>query len=580
MIPMNHQHLEVWAPFATQVAAVASGQTIDLIPDSSRKGRWRSEAAFRPGTRYGFFLDGEGPLPDPRARSQPDGMHGLSCLIDHALFLWSDADWSPPAWQKAVVYELHVGTFSEEGTFIGAIAHLEHLVNLGVTHVELLPVCEFPGSRNWGYDGVSIDSPHHLYGGPDGLKTLIDACHSVGLAVIIDVVYNHMGHEGNYLPRFGPYFEGPPTPWGHGATMEGECSGEVRAFFIDNALMWLRDYHADGLRLDAIDKIVDHSPKHLLVELREAVDHLIAETYPRVLIAESAANDPIFVRPLAEGGYGMDSQWADDIHHSLRTFLTGERQGYYVDFGGIEDLGKALRQGFVYDGRFSEHRGKVHGKSPLGLPPSTFMAYLQNHDQIGNRPQGDRFHHASDDRLILQKIGSALVLLSPFTPMIFMGEEWAASTPFLFFSDHQDPELAAKVGEGRKKEFGGKEWEGDVPDPQDPECFSRSKLRWDERLEENHRGMLGWYSQLIRLRRSNGPALEMAGVEIDGNGKWLRMRSGHYTVVAAFTKEQVTTPFVMTSAFAAILSAGPVRTNPSGTLEFDGPGVIILNSEP
>jgi len=575
---MNQQHLEVWAPSAGQVEAVIDGQAIPLESDSSRNGWWRSAAAYPPGTRYGFMLDGGAPLPDPRSHYQPEGVHGLSELIDHS-FEWTDDIWQPPSWEKAVFYELHVGTFSEEGTFTGAIPHLQHLVNLGITHIEILPVCEFPGGHNWGYDGVFLYAPHHLYGGPEGLKTLIDACHAAGLAVIIDVVYNHMGQEGNHLHEFGPYFEGEPTPWGKGPTMEGEDSTHVREFFIRSAMMWLEEYHADGLRLDAIDKIIDPSPRHLLVELRETVDRLAARTWPRLLIAESAANDPIYVRPLAEGGYGMDAQWADDIHHSMRTFLTGERQGYYVDFGELTDVVKALRQGFVYDGQFSPHRGKEHGKDPSGLPPATFMAYIQNHDQIGNRPQGDRLSHFSEQGEMLQKIAAAFILLSPFTPMVFMGEEWAASTPFLFFTDHQDPELAASVGEGRKKEFGGKEWEGDVPDPQDVECFLRSKLKWEEVLEENHRSMLGWYSQLIRLRKANTPRTQMASVEADENGKWLRMTSGRYTVIASFTNDHVVPPLSSLQSFAAILSSGPTVITPAGTLEFNGPGVIVLNSE-
>lgn len=575
---MEHR-LKVWAPRAGVVTALVDGHQVPMVRDSPRDGWWTAPGTFPTGARYGFVIDGEGPLPDPCSRSQPDGIHGLSCLEDSSQYIWSDASWTPTPWSEAVVYEAHVGAFSDEGTFQGMIEHLDDLVRLGITHLELLPVCEFPGSRNWGYDCVSIYSPSHVYGGPSGLVALIDECHSRGLAVIIDVVYNHMGPEGNYLDKFGPYFEGPPTAWGSGPTMEGEGSKDVRSFFIENALMWLRDYHADGLRLDAIDKIVDNSDVHFLVELRQAVDQLALETRPRVLIAESAQNDPIFVRPVSQGGYGLDAHWVDDVHHAVRTTFTGESQGYYGDFSGAKDLIKALRQGFVYDGQYSQHQEKPRGKSPAGLPPSSFLVCFQNHDQIGNRPHGDRFHQHRDADYLHQKVGAALVLLSPFTPMIFMGEEWAATSPFQFFTDHQDPVLAERVGKGRKEEFGGQEWNEDVPDPQDHACFCRSRLVWEERSEPDHRAMSGWYAELLRLRKSNGPSQSWAEVDADLEQGWIRMRNGKYAVIAAFGCAKVSTPFDIPTSFAAILSAGDIRRTAEGKLEFMGPGVIVTSND-
>jgi maltooligosyltrehalose trehalohydrolase len=375
---MKSSALEVWAPFAGKMEAVVDGECFKMHRDPTREGWWTTDAEFPTGTRYGFSPEGRGPFPDPRSQHQPDGIHAQSCLLDHGAFPWTDHGWQPPAWEQSVVYEIHIGTFSEEGTFDGAIPHLDHLARLGITHVEIMPCAGFPGSRNWGYDCVSINAPNEVYGGPDGLKRLVDACHARGLAVIMDVIYNHMGAEGDHTADLAPYFtDRYHTPWGGGPDLDGELSPEVRAFFLDNALMWLRDYHADGLRLDAIDKVTDGSPRHFLVELRAAVDQLAGETGQRkVLIAESAANDPIFVQPVTTGGYGMDAQWADDVHHSLHGFFSGERQNYYADFGELDDLAKALRQGFVYDGFHVSglsHQSRSGGQPAQGraLPSSS-----------------------------------------------------------------------------------------------------------------------------------------------------------------------------------------------------------------
>jgi maltooligosyltrehalose trehalohydrolase len=531
--------IRVWAPFRNVVEVLVGESRMKLDPDPKGDGWWSTAEEFPPGSRYWFILDGEGPYPDPRSKSQPDGVHGSSEIVDHGSRAWIDRDWSPPPWEDAVVYELHVGSFSDLGTFRAAISHLDDLVDLGVCYVELMPVCEFSGKRGWGYDGVNLFAPHGTYGGVEGLKDFVEACHSRGLGVLLDVVYNHLGPEGNYLSKFGPYFtDRHPTPWGAGPNLDGSHSAQVRRFFIDNALMWLRDYHVDGLRLDAVDRIVDESVKHFLAELREEVDSLAKQTgIPRVLVAESAVNSRRFVEPVSAGGFGMDAQWNDDFHHSLRTLFTGEEDHYYLDYGSVEQVVKALQQGFVYDGVFSRFRGQAHGESPRGLHGSQFLAYLQTHDQIGNRARGDRFHQHSRVDLTDQKIAAAFVLLGPFIPMVFMGEEWAASTPFQYFTDHGDPALAEAVRIGRREEFGAAGWDPDeIPDPQAPSCFEASRLRWDERSLPEHSDMLGWYRALLELRSSDSSLGCSDGLgahaDCDPKGSWLWMKRGKYLVVA------------------------------------------------
>ncbi|MEX1048213.1 MAG: malto-oligosyltrehalose trehalohydrolase [Akkermansiaceae bacterium] len=576
---------EVWAPLAKQIELLANEKREPMTRVPEREGWWRGGIPLPEGVRYAFFIDGEGPFPDPRSPSQPEGVHGHSCTVDHGQFDWTDAAWTPPEWSRAVIYELHLGTFSPAGTFTGAIPYLEALVQLGITHLELMPVCEFPGDRGWGYDGTSLYAPHHAYGGVAGLKALINQCHSLGLAVLIDVVYNHLGPDGNYLPKFGPYFSNSHmTPWGEGPNLDGEHSPEVRRFFIENALMWLRDYHADGLRLDAIDKIADDSPKHFLAELKESVGQLeIATGKRRVLIAESASNDPIYVIPIHRGGYGMDAQWNDDFHHALRTAFTHETENYYMDYGRLEDLAKAFRQGFVYDGGYSKFRRKNHGTSPIGLPATTFLAYLQTHDQVGNRAQGDRFHHHHEVSLIHQQIGAALVLLSPYIPMIFMGEEWAASTPFLYFTNHHDETLGKTVSEGRRREFGGSQWAGEVPDPQDRQTFERTKLKWEERNESPHREMLDWYRTLLQLRRTisdfhagNSSTMEVVA---DEHKRWLRIRRGRHWIAASLAAvgSTVEIPLASPPAESMLLCAGDHFIK-STSLCFDGPGLVLFRS--
>jgi len=573
----------VWAPHKGKLQLWLGDRTAPMFRRPDGSGWWDARVPCPAGTRYAFLVDGAGPFPDPRSPSQPDGVHAPSEMIDHGSLQWTDHSWTPPPWEEAVVYELHVGTFSEEGTFAGIIPHLGGLIELGVSHIELMPVCEFPGRRGWGYDGVAIFAPHHAYGGVEGLFQLVDACHANGLAVIMDVVYNHLGPDGNYLPGYGPYFtDNYQTPWGDAPNLDGPESHEVRRFFIDNALMWLRDFHIDGLRLDAIDKVIDHSQKHFLVEMSEAVRALEAATgRKRVLIAESASNDPRFVLSAAHGGYGLDAQWSDDLHHSMRTVFTGEREGYLVDYGNIQDVVKALKHGFVYDGKYSVYRDRPHGSSPLGLPGHTFLGYIQNHDQVGNRATGDRFHHHPAMDPLHHRIAAAFVMLAPFVPMIFMGEEWAASTPFQYFTDHEDPELALAVTQGRRSEFGVIGWKPeDVPDPQQEPAFQSSKLRWSERGRGAHGAMLDWYRQLLALRKSD-PQLgttTMPNVEAaaDPDGQWLWMRRGPYLVAAALRGKDITIPAPDLSGPEPLLAAGcEPRNLGGGRLHFSEPGIII-----
>jgi maltooligosyltrehalose trehalohydrolase len=532
-----------------------------------------------PGDDYGYSLDGGEPRPDPRSPWQPHGVHGLSRLVDHGAFRWTDGGWDggvPLA--EAVIYELHVDTFSPEETYDGAIPKLDHLVDLGVTTVELLPVAEYPGRWGWGYDGVDLYAPNSTDGGPEGLKRLVDACHARGLAVIFDVVYNHLGPAGNYLGEYGPYFtDRYGTPWGEAVNLDGRDSDPVREFVLDNALMWLRDYHADGLRLDAVHAIVDTSATHILEELSVRVDELEAELgVPKFLIAESDLNDPRVVRGRELGGYGIDAQWSDDFHHALHAALTGERAGYYSEFGSMDQLAKALRQAFVFDGCWSPHRRRRHGRTPAGLPATRFLAYLQNHDQVGNRATGERSSMLLGDGLL--KVAAALVLLGPSVPMLFHGEEWGASTPFLYFTDHEDPELGKAVTEGRRREFASFGWSpDDVPDPQDPETFRRSKLDWDEVSRSPHRELLDWHRRLIALRRST-PALtdgrfDDVAVHHDEDRRWLVVTKGPLTVACNLGPQEVT---VTVPRGEMVLASDPAATLDGDRAVLPAESVIVI----
>jgi maltooligosyltrehalose trehalohydrolase len=538
--PMNEWR--VWAPRAKSVAVRIGKQRLAMEKEAGAdaRGWWRlARTEENNAADYAFVIDDQEPaLPDPRSRWQPHGVHGPSRPVDHTAYAWTDSDFAAPPLSDAIIYELHAGTFTERGTFESAIARLDHLVELGVTHVELMPVAQFPGARGWGYDGVDLFAPHHDYGGPLGLKRLVDACHAKGLAVLLDVVYNHFGPSGNYLPRFGPYLtDRYATPWGSAVNFDGRGSDEVRRLVCDNAISWMRDYHIDGLRLDAIHAILDISPTHLLEQLATETAELARHSGRRlVLIAEDDLNDPRVVRPIARGGYGIDAQWNEDFHHALHTVLTGERSGYYADFGSLGQLAKALRNGFVYDGEYSAYRDRRHGRSTAGLSGTKFVGCLQNHDQVGNRAKGDRFCHLVSKGRAL--IGAAIVLTAPFVPMLFQGEEWGASAPFQYFTDHQEPELARAVSEGRKREFVAFGWDPSrIPDPQELATFNRSKLNWSELEVEPHKAILQWYRRLIRLRMRTPElrdgAMENVKVAYDQQAQWLMMKRG--SIIVAFS---------------------------------------------
>ncbi len=528
--------VRVWAPRADRVEVVLGARALRL--GQVDRGWFEAEIPeVGAGDDYAFSLDGSDPMPDPRSAHQPHGVHGASRLVDHHAFTWSDSGWRGFHLPSAVLYELHVGTFSPEATFDGAIDRLDHLVDLGITGVEIMPVAQFPGTRNWGYDGVDLYAPHHGYGGPDGLKRLVDACHAAGLGVVLDVVYNHLGPEGNYLERFGPYFTSfYATPWGQAVNYDQPGSDEVRRFAIDNAIGWLRDYHIDGLRLDAVHAIVDTSATHVLEQLAVEVAELSATLgRPLWLIAESDLNDPRVVHGRDCGGYGIHAQWSDDFHHALHTVLTGEDQGYYRDFGALGDLAKALESVWVYDGRWSAVRDRTHGRPATGLPGWCFLGYLQNHDQVGNRAEGDRLSATlSPARL---KVAAALYLCAPFVPVVFQGEEWAASTPFQYFTSHEDRELGWLVRQGRRSEFAAFGWTAEqVPDPQEQATFDRSRLAWDELSRPPHDEILTWYRNLIALRRrtpgfSDG-RLDRVKVRYDEQAAWLVVERGALRVAA------------------------------------------------
>ena len=554
------RNFSVWAPRAKSVSVVVDAESYKMEPDGSSRGWWSASVeSARNGSRYAFLVEGDPlRLPDPRSPAQPDGVHAASQVYDHSLFPWSDASWQAPPLPSAIVYELHVGTFAPEGTFDSLIPRLEYLRSLGITHIELMPVASFPGKVGWGYDGASLFAPNAAYGGPDALKRLVDACHKSGLAVLLDVVYNHFGPSGNYTGKFGPYLtDSHSTPWGGAVNFEEGGSHEVRRFFCDNALMWMCDYHFDGLRLDAVHAFVDRSATHFLEQLSAETAALSRELgRPLVLIAESDLNDPRLVTPRIDGdaspseqgigGYGMDAQWSDDFHHALFAVLSGERQGYYADFGSMEQLATSLTSAYVYEGEFSVYRECHHGRPIGALSLAHFLGYIQNHDQVGNRAIGERLHHLVG--LDRAKIAAALVLLSPFVPMIFQGEEFAASSPFQYFADHDDPELAQAVSEGRRREFAAFGWSPEqVPDPEDPATFERSRIPWtelDDPRDPSHREMLEWHRQLIQLRKRIHPTADGARplVEFDEAARTLVMTRGRLTVAVNLGADAIEFP--------------------------------------
>jgi maltooligosyltrehalose trehalohydrolase len=504
-LPQGGVRFRVWAPACRTVSLqLESPHPAGPLPLRREPEGWfeLTLPELGPGARYTYLLDDQRERPDPAARSLPEGVHGPSETVDTSAFAWSDAGWRGVRLPDLVLYELHVGTFTAAGTFDAAIPRLPALRDLGVTAIELMPVASFPGARNWGYDGVGLYAPQRTYGGPAGLQRLIDACHRVGLAVVLDVVYNHFGPEGNYLAEFGPYYtDRYRTPWGQALNYDGPDAAPVRQFVIDNALYWVREYHVDGLRLDAVHGIFDRSPVHILRELNDAVQGEADRLGRRVhLIAESDLNDRRIVAAVSEGGFGLAAQWSDDFHHALHTLLTGERQGYYADFGSLEQLAQAYEASFVYAGQHSAFRGRPHGTPVQDLPPTQFVVCAQNHDQTGNRARGERLTALVDFEAL--KLAAAAVLLAPYIPLLFMGEEYGEPAPFLFFTDFEDAALREAVRRGRRQEFQAFGWTGEVPDPQAPETFQRSKLEWERQFQPPHARLRALYGALLALRRA------------------------------------------------------------------------------
>jgi maltooligosyltrehalose trehalohydrolase len=575
----------VWAPAAARVDVVLT-EDGERRPLARLGGGWWDGWTLDPGTDYGFSLD-DGPVrPDPRSRWQPNGVHAPSRWLDPSAWTWTDAGWSGIDVRGRVLYELHVGTFTPEGTLDAAAAHLDELVALGVDVVELMPLAAFDGPRGWGYDGVAISAVHEPYGGPAALHRFVDAAHARGLGVCLDVVHNHLGPSGNYLAEFGPYFtDAHHTPWGAAVNLDQDDSHEVRRWICDSALGWLRDFHLDALRLDAVHALVDDSPRHLLAQLSDEVEALAGSLgRPLSLIAESDLNDPTTVAPTADGGRGMTAQWADDVHHAIHTLVTGERHGYYVDFGTPQVLRTALTGAFVHAGTWSTFRGRTWGAPvPPGTDGHRFVVCASNHDQVGNRALGDR----PSARLApgLLAVEAALVLLSPFTPMLFMGEEWGAATPWQYFTSYPDPDLGAAVSRGRQTEFGGHGWRdlyGEdvaVPDPQDPETFRRSVLDRSELTRAPHAQVLDWYRRLVALRRSV-PDLasgDLAATDLSWGGGaddgpfrgWLVLRRGGARVVANLSDAPQRVPVGLDGPADLVEAWEPV------VVTADGDGVLV-----
>ena len=493
----------VWAPFLREVSLkVISPENRLILMEKDEAGYWETTAEdVSPDTLYLYELNGNLTRPDPASHFQPEGVHGPSQVIDHGSFIWEESFWKGLPLEDYVVYELHVGTFTEKGTFEAIIPCLSYLKELGVTALELMPVAQFPGNRDWGYDGTYPYAVQNSYGGPRGLKQLVNECHRLGLAVILDVVYNHLGPEGNYLRDFGPYFTNKyNTPWGEAINFDGPYSDEVRKFFIYNALHWITLYHIDALRIDAIHGIYDSSARHFLLQLGDEV-HRAGNVLERnvYLIAESDLNDVRVVNPVEIGGYGLDAQWNDDFHHSLHTLLTGENNGYYQDFGKINDLADAYREGFVYSGRYSRYRKKSHGNSSKGRPGRQFIVFSQNHDQIGNRLPGDRLSQTQS--LEKLKLAASAVIFSPFIPLLFMGEEYGEVAPFNYFVSYYDSSLIEAVRQGRHDEFAAFHWKGTMPDPQAEETFMQAKLNMELRHTGTHKVLFEFYRHIILLRK-------------------------------------------------------------------------------
>ncbi len=575
--------LRVWAPGKDRVEVeVGTGsESVRTAMTGTPDGWWTVDLSDAgPGTDYAFRLDGGPARPDPRSAWQPRGVDAPSRLVDHSAFRWTDQLWRGVPLPGAVLYEMHVGTFTPEGTFDAAIDKLDALVELGVDAVELLPCNAYAGRWGWGYDGVYWFAVHEPYGGPEGLKRFVDAAHARGLGVVIDAVYNHLGPAGNYLPEFGPYLtDAHHTPWGPAINLDMPGSDEVRRFLLDSALSWLRDYHVDGLRLDAVHAFVDERATHLLEEMAVEVEALGAQLgKPLWLVAESDLNDPRLITSREAGGYGLDGQWADDVHHALHALLTGERAGYYGDFGSLPTLAKALTGVFVHDGTWSSFRGRTHGRPvPPTLPGHRFVTYLQDHDQIGNRAVGDRISATLSDGLL--KAGAALLLTSPYTPMLWMGEEWGARTPWMFFSDHAG-ELGEAVRQGRRAEFASHGWDTeDVPDPQAESTYRASQLDWEEREGEREQALLAWTRDLLALRKArldlSDGRRDKVRVTYDEDARWVVVQRSGLAVAVNLAPDRQTVPLPGPAA-GVLLTSEPTESVDGTSVTLDGESVAVV----
>ena len=592
-LPDGSTRFAVWAPRLERVELrLRRGDRVETVPlaageDGVHRAVVEDAGA---GTEYWYRLDGARDRPDPVSRHLPAGVHGPGRVVDLAAFPWGDAGWPGLAMADLAIYELHVGTFTRDGTFEAAIARLPSLVELGVTAIEIMPVAEFPGGRNWGYDGVSLYAPQSSYGGPEGLRRLVDAAHRAGLAVLLDVVYNHLGPEGNYLAEYGPYFSDRyRAAWGQGFNLDGPDSDEVRRYLLDNAVYWITEYHLDGLRLDAADRIVDLGPVHIAEEIGAAV-HAAGETLGRrtLVIAEIDSNDPRWVRPRALGGYGLDAHWVDDFHHAVHVALTGERSGYYVDFDGVGAVAKALGERYVHDGGYSPYRRRRHGRPGADVPGDRIVVCVQNHDQVGNRAAGERLAALVEPAGL--RLAAAILLLAPYVPLLFMGEEHGETRPFLYFVSHGDADLVEAVREGRRREFAGFGWAGDLPDPQAEATFERSRPCWEPAAQDG--GLRALYRELLRLRRSLAtlrPGAARATARHDAEARWVAMRlTGETDVLEAifnFSFDPRTVPLagpahtLLTTEAAGYGGGGGGETG-AGTVTLAGRSAVLLRVTP
>jgi maltooligosyltrehalose trehalohydrolase len=588
----------VWAPRRRKVALHLFGSPERFIPMK------KSDCGFHqvvisdiaPHSKYIYRLDDLNEYPDPASRFQPEGVHGPSQIVDLGQFQWTDGNWNPPKLEESIFYEVHVGTYSEEGSLEGVRSHLAELAELGITTIELMPVAQFPGSRNWGYDGVYPFAVQNSYGGPVALQRLVNEAHSHGLAVALDVVYNHLGPEGNYFSQFGPYFsDRSSTPWGEAINFDGPDSGPVRQFFIENALFWFEQFHIDVLRLDAVHSIYDFGGFHILAEL-ENQTRLAGKRLGRnlSLVAESNLNDARILLPCEKGGHGLAAQWSDDFHYSLHAILTHERNGYYADFGSVGHLATVLRDGWYYQGQHSKYRRRRYGNSPRGIPRSHFVVFCQNHDQIGNRARGERLSALVNFEA--QKLAAGMTLLSPFTPLLFMGQEYGELAPFQYFTSHGDKDLVEAVRRGRREEFNAFGWKGEVPDPQDEKTFLNSRLHHHIRDTNPHRALRLFYQELIRFRRENRLGAD-AELEITESEKppvliiSRRAMGGRLLMIFNFDEGDVQFPSMarnghwtteLSSADSRWLGPNgrfPQSVGPSDTLTLAGKSFVVLSQD-